>query len=124
MKEFIIERYDDSLSQVWDDFVGTSKNGTFMLTRKFIGYHHDRFEDSSLLVYKKTKLIAVFPANSKENTIYSHQGLSYGGLILPKQIKLKDVLTVFGMILKYYNQKGFSNLLIKQPNALSSISLR
>ncbi|MGB2100867.1 MAG: GNAT family N-acetyltransferase, partial [Flavobacteriaceae bacterium] len=92
MKEFKIERYDDSLSQVWDDFVGTSKNGTFMLTRKFISYHHDRFEDSSLLVYKKTKLIAVFPANSKENTIYSHQGLSYGGLILPKQIKLKDVL--------------------------------
>ena len=118
MKEFKIERYDDSLSQVWDDFVGTSKNGTFMLTRKFISYHQDRFEDSSLLVYKKTKLIAVFPANSKENTIYSHQGLSYGGLILPKQIKLKDVLTVFGEILKDYNQKGFSKLLIKQTPSL------
>ena len=118
MKEFKIERYDDSLSQVWDDFVGTSKNGTFMLTRKFVSYHHDRFEDSSLLVFKKTKLIAVFPANIKENTIYSHQGLSYGGLILPKQIKLKDVLIVFGEILKYYNQKGFSNLLIKQTPSL------
>ena len=118
MIEFKIESYDDSLSQEWDDFVGTSKNGTFILTRKFIGYHQDRFEDSSLLIYKKTKLIAVFPANSKENTIYSHQGLSYGGLILPKQIKLKDVLTVFSEILKYYNQKGFSNLLIKQTPML------
>ena len=66
MKEIKIECYDDSLSQVWDDFVGTSKNGTFMLTRKFIGYHQDRFEDSSLLVYKKTKLIAVFPPTIKK----------------------------------------------------------
>ena len=118
MKGFNIERYYDSLSNVWDDFVERSKNGTFMLTRRFIGYHGNRFEDASLLVYKNQKLIAVFPANSKENTVYSHQGLSYGGLILPKKIKLKDVLTVFGEILKYYNQKGFSNLLIKQTPSL------
>ena len=118
MKGFNIERFNDSLDHVWDDFVGRSKNGTFMLTRKFIRYHGDRFKDASLLVYKKDKLIAVFPANSEENTIYSHQGLSYGGLILPKQIKLKDVLTVFGEILKYYNEKGFSNLLIKQTPTL------
>ena len=118
MKGFNIERYYDSLSNVWDDFVERSKNGTFMLTRRFIGYHGNRFEDASLLVYKNQKLIAVFPANCKENTVYSHQGLSYGGLILPKQIKLKDVLTVFGEILKYYNQNGFSNLLIKQTPTL------
>ena len=118
MKGFNIERYHDSLRDVWDDFVERSKNGTFMLTRKFIGYHGERFKDASLLVFKKEKLIAVFPANNSEQTIYSHQGLSYGGLVLPKQIKLIDVLTVFGEILKYYNQKGFLNLIIKQTPAL------
>jgi hypothetical protein len=118
MKGFNIERYTDSHSHEWDDFVGSSKNGTFMLTRKFIGYHGDRFTDASLLVYKKEKLVAVFPANSSEQTIYSHQGLSYGGLVLPKQIKLSDALAAFAEILKYYNHNGFLNLIIKQMPAL------
>ena len=113
MKGFNIERYTDSHSHEWDDFVGSSKNGTFMLTRKFIGYHGDRFTDASLQVYKKEKLVAVFPANSSEQTIYSHQGLSYGGLVLPKQIKLSDALAAFGEILKYYDNNGFSNLIVK-----------
>ena len=94
MKGFKIERYHDSLTDVWDDFVERSKNGTFMLTRKFIVYHCDRFKDASLLIYKNKKLIAVFPANRSEQTIYSHQGLSYGGLVLPKQIKLIDALAI------------------------------
>ena len=118
MKGFNIERYTDSHSHEWDDFVGSSKNGTFMLTRKFIGYHGDRFTDASLLVYKKEKLVAVFPANSSEQTIYSHQGLSYGGLVLPKQIKLRDALAAFAEILKYYDHNGFLNLIIKQTPAL------
>ena len=118
MKGFNIERYTYSHSQEWDDFVGSSKNGTFMLTRKFIGYHGDRFTDASLLVYKKEKLVAVFPANSSEQTIYSHQGLSYGGLVLPKQIKLSHALAAFAEILKYYDHNGFLNLIIKQMPAL------
>ena len=89
-----------------------------MLTRKFIAYHGDRFTDASLLVYKNEKLIAVFPANSDGHTIYSHQGLSYGGLVLPKQIKLSDALAAFAVLLKYYADKGFLNLIIKQTPAL------
>ena len=118
MKKIKIERYTDSLSDIWDDFVERSKNGTFMLTRKFISYHGDRFKDASLLVYKKEKLIAVFPANSCEQTIYSHQGLSYGGLVLPNHIKLSDTLAAFRELLKYYSHKGFLNLIIKQTPAL------
>ena len=113
MKGFKVKRYHDSLSGVWDDFVERSKNGTFMLSRKFISYHGDRFQDSSLLIYKGKKLIAVFPANSIEDTIYSHQGLSYGGLVLPKHIKLSDALSAFSELLKYYAHNGFSNLIIK-----------
>ena len=118
MKGFKIQRYTDSLNDVWDDFIERSKNGTFMLTRKFIGYHGDRFEDASVLVYKNGNLIAVFPANSTEHTVYSHQGLSYGGLVLSKHIKLNDTLAAFTELLKYYDRNGFLNLRIKQTPAL------
>ena len=64
-------------------------------------YHHDRFDDYSLLIFKKEKLIAVFPANQTEDTLHSHQGLSYGGLILDKNIEFSDVLESFKIVLKY-----------------------
>lgn len=64
-------------------------------------YHHDRFDDYSLLIFKNEKLIAVFPANKTEDTLHSHQGLSYGGLILDKNIEFSDVLESFKIVLKY-----------------------
>ena len=44
--------------------------------------------------------------------------MSYGGLVLPKQIKLSDALAAFAEILKYYDHNGFLNLIIKQMPAL------
>jgi len=64
-------------------------------------YHKDRFDDYSLMVYKNGKLIALLPANIKDNIIYSHQGLSYGGIVYLKEVKFKDSLEVFESILKY-----------------------
>ena len=33
----------------WDAFVRRSKNGVFLFLRDYMGYHADRFADSSLL---------------------------------------------------------------------------
>ena len=57
-----------------------------------------------------------FPPNAPTADGPQIQNSSYRAL--KKGIKLKDVLTVFSEILKYYNQKGFSNLLIKQTPML------
>jgi len=73
-------------------------------------YHKDRFEDYSLMVYKNDKLIALLPANIKENIIYSHQGLSYGGIVYTKDVKFKDSLEVFVAILKYLQKAGHYKL--------------
>ena len=64
-------------------------------------YHKERFEDYSLLCFKKGKLIAVLPANYKNSKLYSHQGLTYGGLIISSKIKFEDYLRVFEKVLKY-----------------------
>ena len=61
------------------------KNSTFLFQRDFMDYHSDRFMDHSLLVFKDEKLIAVLPGNQVDNTVYSHQGLTYGGLIVHKK---------------------------------------
>lgn len=76
-------------------------------------YHQDRFTDASVMVYKGDKLMALLPANQKGNTVYSHHGLTYGGLIIDSKLKLKSVLEIFRAILDFYNNQGFENLELK-----------
>ncbi|WP_241478963.1 GNAT family N-acetyltransferase [Psychroserpens jangbogonensis] len=76
-------------------------------------YHSDRFNDFSLMLYKGNDLFALLPANSKGSHVYSHQGLSYGGLLLKKDCKFEDVLEAFKILLKYLNENNFDNLELK-----------
>ena len=119
---FNVQKFVPADENQWDDFVCKSKNGTFMLTRKFINYHGDKFVDASLLVFKKDKLVAVLPANRKDNTVFSHQGLSYGGLVLKPFVKLSEVLAVFHAILKYYESIGVEEINIKHTPSLHHIA--
>lgn len=76
-------------------------------------YHKDRFDDFSLLVFKAEQLVAVLPANREVDTVFSHQGLTYGGLVTHPNLKLKAVLEVFKSILKFLNDQGVLELKIK-----------
>jgi len=99
--EIRIEPYNSALKQTWDDFVSSSRNGTFLINRDFMEYHSSRFTDMSLLFYRKDKLIALLPANVKDNILYSHQGLTYGGLLLNQATTAKQVLDIFGVLKSY-----------------------
>lgn len=76
-------------------------------------YHSDKFSDWSLMLYKDEELFALLPANQVESTIYSHQGLSYGGLLLKKSCKFEDVFEAFQTVLKYLNENNYSSLELK-----------
>lgn len=114
MNDINIVRYNVSNYGEWNQFVAKAKNATFLFHRDFMDYHKDRFHDFSLLVYKKNKLIAVLPANVLDEGLYSHQGLTYGGLVLKEQIKFDTVLRVFMELLKYLSIAGFKSLVLKQ----------
>lgn len=88
-----------------------------MFYRDFMDYHQDRFEDFSLMVYKNDNLIAVLPANKVENNLYSHQGLTYGGLVLDSNTKFKSTLFIWKAVLKFLNSLGIETVNYKQlPN--------
>ena len=94
-------------------------------------YHSDRFFDCSLLVYAgispdgefkesglTTKdLVAVFPANwDKENrTVHSHQGLTYGGLLVLPEVTQKEVMDMMQAILQYYRDYMQAVRLVYKP---------
>ncbi|MEC3907243.1 GNAT family N-acetyltransferase [Tamlana sp. 2201CG12-4] len=114
MQNYKVVKYSSDFFQEWNNFIQDAKNSTFLFHREFIEYHQDRFEDYSQMIYKGSKLIAVFPANRKGNTVYSHEGLTYGGLILPKEIKFEAVIQVFKELLLFLNNNGCIELILKQ----------
>ena len=85
-----------------------------MFHRDFMDYHSDKFEDFSLMVFKNKKLIAVLPANRKNNSLCSHQGLSYGGFVVSKNIRILEYISAFSALLRWLKSKGFSEIIIKQ----------
>ena len=76
-------------------------------------YHSHIFYDFSLIVLENDKWIAVLPANVSENILYSHQGLTYGGLLHDEKLKLEGVIAVFRTILKFLNDKKILKLSLK-----------
>ena len=95
--------YRSDMADTWNAFVAASKNGTFLLHRNYMDYHADRFVDCSLLFYKKGELVAVLPANYKaeERTVYSHGGLTYGGLLLAERITVADTMQVMACAVEW-----------------------
>lgn len=92
---FEIRRYTEAEKAAWDAFVAQSKNGTFLFFRDYMDYHRDRFEDHSLMFYREGHLDALLPANVVDDVLYSHQGLSYGGLVMSDQMTTAAVCTLF-----------------------------
>lgn len=107
--------YEKKYFDMWNAFIKKAKNATFLFDRNFMEYHSDRFDDFSLLVFdEKEKLVAVLPANRVGDVVYSHQGLTYGGVVLTEKAKLVDVITIFKTILLFLNNQGIEKLQLKQ----------
>lgn len=108
-----IRRYNQSDKLAWNKFVQSAKNPSMLFERDYMDYHSDRFTDYSLIVYHKGKICAVLPANEKECILYSHQGLTYGGLIMSMKLGTSDVLSIFRAINDYLESQGIKKVIYK-----------
>ncbi len=114
MEEFEIRRYSPEDKAEWNAFVAASKNGTFLFDRNYMDYHADRFSDFSLMFYLKGKLYALLPANKDgDQTLVSHGGLTYGGLITDTSATASGVVPLFDSLIKYLASQGFHTFIYK-----------
>ncbi len=92
-----IIRYSPERKAEWDAFVRSSRNGTFLFERAYMDYHAHRFVDCSLMFFREGKLTALIPANwvESERTVYSHQGLTYGGIVMRDELTSIRVMDIF-----------------------------
>lgn len=110
---FEIRRYRDSDKYAWNNFVKLSKQGTFLFDRAYMEYHRKRFNDDSLMFFKSNKLYAVLPANIVGDTLWSHQGLTYGGLITNEHATTAEVCALFEELMSFLENMGVKRMIYK-----------
>lgn len=108
-----IKKYHSENKLEWDSLISNSRNGTFLFYRDYMDYHSDRFNDLSFLVFRKGKLEGVMPGNVQKNTFYSHQGLTYGGLVQSKKLGTTDALEIFKLLNKELKILGIDKVIYK-----------
>jgi hypothetical protein len=117
MMKYTVRNYHKGDYEIWNAFVAQAKNATFLFHRDFMEYHQDRFEDFSLLVFENDKLKAILPANKAGNSVYSHQGLTYGGLIFSNKLKAENAALILDAILAYLKETAVATFYYKPiPN--------
>lgn len=112
-----IKVYNSDDQKAWDQFITNSSNGHFIFYRHFMEYHSTRFSDYSMMIYDKNKLIALIPANISNNTVYSHQGLTYGGVIINKKSDSVIISEVLTATIKHLQSNNIDDFFVKCPPA-------
>ncbi len=110
--------YSHEMAKTWNEFVMQSKNGTFLFCRDFMDYHAARFNDASLLFFDQSdRLCGLIPANyNKESkTIFSHGGLTYGGLVVNHKAVQTTVMEMLAAAAEYYSENLGAEQLVYKP---------
>src|SRR2546428_225418 len=98
----------------WDTFVAHSKNGAFLFFRDYMEYHANRFTDHSLVARNGGKIVAILPANIVEDTLVSHGGLTFGGVVSDRSMDAPLMLEFFDALTGHLAEQGISKLRYKR----------
>lgn len=110
---FEIRRYTPADMQAWDRYVAKARNATFLFYRNYMDYHADRFTDHSLMFYVGSHLHSILPANIVGDTLFSHQGLTYGGLVIDINVTAADVIELFRDMNDWLRAAGIRRVVYK-----------
>ncbi len=109
-----VETYTNEYYNLWNSFVERTNSTTFLFHRDFMQYHASRFQDFSLLVFKNDVLISILPANKVDDKVYSHQGLTYGGLFTYKEITKEELKSAIKIVVSFLRQSEINAIVIKE----------
>ncbi len=76
-------------------------------------YHSDRFSDHSLLFFRDNRLVALLPANIQNNTLYSHAGLTFGGVLSGYDMSTAVMIDVFNSLVNHCRSQGIKEMVYK-----------
>lgn len=118
-----LHRFQASDTSSWEQFVVIANNGTLFHERRFLGYHpRDRFMDHSLVFEEKGSIKALFPAveikEGSHKALISHQGSSYGGIVVREDMSFQDSYDYVEALIRYATTQGFQRIQMTLPPAI------
>jgi hypothetical protein len=111
---FEIVPYHPRLKAQWDDLVSHAANSSLIHFRDYMEYHQDRFEDRSFLIYHHGKLVALLPLEGEGKELYSHRGLTFGGLLTVPQLNASEMAGLIQHLLNVLRNLGVVTLSVKE----------
>lgn len=112
-KTLSVEVYCKEHKSQWDQFVGASKNGVFLFYRDYMEYHSDRFNDYSLVFFDSGNIAAVLPANVKDGVLFTHGGLTFGGVVSGQRMRTLLMLQIFDILLLHLREAKINKIVYK-----------
>jgi hypothetical protein len=112
-----VRRYREQDAEAWDALTAESWNGTFLHGRRFLAYHGERFQDLSLIAEDdQGQIIGALPAAlhpRRADTVVSHPGLTYGGVVHKGALRGAVMLEVLQEICRMYREMDLRHLQYK-----------
>lgn len=108
--------YEPADAETWDVFCSAACQATFLLSRRFLSYHGDRFQDCSLILEEEGRWIGIFPAAlhpGDDRSVVSHPGVTYGGILHQGALKGERIIAAISMICRHYAEHGHAKLIYK-----------
>lgn len=110
-----VRRYVPELASDWAHVLSHARNGIFQFERNFMEYHGHRFVDMSAIAYVDDKPVGLIAAayEADSQRVVSHPGLTFGGVVLDKQVRSGDGIAVVNAVLDAFKQWGARTCLVK-----------
>lgn len=108
--EWEILKYSPELRAAWESVVVASGHASILPHRDYLEYHGDRFEDFSVICYHDGVPVAVMPAHREGDTLRSHRGLTFGGLIVRQGVEPDIWKNVFAGLIRGLSACGLRRL--------------
>lgn len=101
-----LSRYTQNDKSSWDSLVAKTSPGLVLHYRDYMEYHSELFEDFSICFWDQNSLLAVAPGTRNKDEWISHQGLTFGGLILPSE-NITEMMRYIQMLNKFLLKEDF-----------------
>lgn len=113
--------YDPARREAWDAFVGESRTPHFMLTRNYVEYHQERFDDMSVVVMRGDEIVGLLPASVSESHVTSHAGLTFAGLLTRPSSSIVQTGKTMRSALEFLGHRGAEKLTYRAAPGIYSL---
>jgi len=118
MSKYSIKRYTPEFYDRWNNFIEESSNGTIFHRLDFLSYHKNKFKDNEqhLIWLKGETIFAVMPMaifeEDGKRIAKSPYGASFGGVVYPMNLKLKQAIQLIQLLLDYLKNEDVNKIIL------------